>query len=123
MMYHMKKEILEMYVRMNTELFEALPSMMQDEEQAAAGTLEQAVAPPPPFNVTSVERSGAVYYDGMRVVLLQDLEYSTENCWVDCTITIRGGTAGTLAVADGSLQVLWDADPDKKRRDCPAFAF
>ena len=68
MTYQMKREILMMFMRMNENLFDALPSMLQDE------LLDETSGPsyPEPYSVNSVTRGSVTYYDGFNMPFLPE---------------------------------------------------
>eukprot|EP00927_Polykrikos_kofoidii_P044183 TRINITY_DN3821_c0_g1_i3.p1 TRINITY_DN3821_c0_g1~~TRINITY_DN3821_c0_g1_i3.p1 ORF type:complete len:1231 (+),score=166.43 TRINITY_DN3821_c0_g1_i3:72-3695(+) len=126
--YEMKKQILKMFQRMNEDLFGAIPSMVQDEHLFETGELDGALVGPQPFAVESVEVDGETLYDGTRVARIHDTELTKEgcSCWVMCSrckTPIPRGSAGTLSVFNGSLQVVWDADTDSVRRSTTPAEF
>jgi len=112
----MKEQVLRAFARMNEDLFDALPSMLEDEQLLEQGALDEAQVGPPPYDVEGLEVDGETFYSGMRVAKLSDARYRTTNChrWMPksmCTITVRHGAAGTLSVTGGNLTVRWDSDP------------
>jgi len=109
MTYHMKKQILDMFMRMNENLFDALPSMLQDEEMEGSTSGEPQY--PEPYSVAQLAVNGKTYFDGMRVAAAQDVEYRYKSCILSCTLKIPKGTGGTLKV-NSSLFVTWDVDPE-----------
>jgi len=121
MKYKMKRQILDMYVRMNEELFDALPTMLNDEtlsEEELALSFD-----PAPFNISSVVREGVTYYEGMRIAAVKGVPsiQSAKCAWWrswNCKKTyITHGSAGTVGdIADGTLRVLWDKDKYNKYR-------
>eukprot|EP00929_Paragymnodinium_shiwhaense_P053912 TRINITY_DN27026_c0_g1_i2.p1 TRINITY_DN27026_c0_g1~~TRINITY_DN27026_c0_g1_i2.p1 ORF type:complete len:1181 (+),score=375.14 TRINITY_DN27026_c0_g1_i2:344-3886(+) len=117
MTYHMKHEILKMFMRMNEQLFDALPSMLQDEQLDAEG-VDVSDTYPKPFEVASVELDGQPLYDGQRVAASKDLSYEKPDCWFfECEDKVAKGTAGTLHVkADSSeIKAVWDGETDQER--------
>jgi len=114
--YTMKKQILSMFQKMNEELFNALPSMVQDEKLYGKDTLDHVVVNPAPFEIQSATVGGQIYYGGTRVAAIGELKYEKDNCWVGCSIVIASGGAGRLHIQDGHLKVQWDTDDESKLR-------
>jgi len=115
MSYVMKKQILKQFMKMNEQLFEALPSMLSDEELAKTGKLAESLAGPPKFNVPSASVGGVKYFDGTRVAATADMKYNSpqgrrRRCWVGCSSTMKKGHAGTITIKAGAVEVLWDMD-------------
>lgn len=126
--YIMKKQILKMYQKMNEDLFDALPSMLQDEQMFQDGKLDEVLAGPEPFSIESLEVDGNRFYSGTRVATLADKEYDKAGCSCfvicsSCKININKFSAGTLVISNGSLKVVWDSDSDQMARPTTASEF
>lgn len=114
MTYVMKKQILKMYAEMNKRLFDAMPTMLMDEELAKQGVLDAAVAGPQPYDPQEVTESGITLVEGMRVRSTQELQFG--DCswctwgvgWCDDCVDVAQGTFGYVAISDENLAVLWD---------------
>jgi len=126
----MKKQILKMFQSMNEDLFDALPSMLLDEQLFEDGKLDEALAGPQPYVIASTDVGGETFYDGMRVAALSAIEYEKDGCNFaqnlvgSCKITISEGKAGTLAITQGgNLRVSWESDSEGKARDVAPEAF
>ena len=65
--YAMKMQILMMLQTMHEVLFDALPSVMQDEELYTNGELDAAIAGEPPLDAKSAEKGDQASYEGTRV--------------------------------------------------------
>lgn len=114
MSYLMKKQLLELYVKMNEDLYNALPSMVQDDQLEEEGFEDQ------PFNIESLEKDGITYYDHMRVASVKGDQFKkAQDCWVwdDCDINIKPGAAGNLKIQGGKVTVTWDDDPEQMPRE------
>jgi len=122
--YTMKKQILTMFQKMNEQLFDALPSMMQDEKVYGTGTIDHQIVHPSPFNVQSASVGSDTYYDSMRVAAINELEYKKTDCGLWCgKITIPTGGAGRLQIKGNNLMVLWDNDVESKLRPITTSEF
>mmetsp|Transcript_45545 Transcript_45545/g.103193 ORF Transcript_45545/g.103193 Transcript_45545/m.103193 type:complete len:1343 (-) Transcript_45545:175-4203(-) len=124
MTYIMKRQILEMFGSMNTRLFDALPTMLMDEELANQGLLEQHMAGPLPFSPDAILVEGQEYVDGMRVRALTENKRPfdcvdvplSEVVGKKCDHIAEAGDLGTLEVDPSSaepLMVIWDTDSSK----------
>jgi len=123
MSYVMKKQILKQFMRMNEQLFEALPSMLSDEELEKKGKLDEAMAGPPKYNVPSATVMNVKYFDGTRVAATVDMKVASptgrrRRCWKGCDSTIKKGHAGTITTKANAVQVVWDTD-DKNQTSNP----
>ncbi|CAK0827001.1 unnamed protein product [Prorocentrum cordatum] len=114
MVYAMKKEILAMFVKMNERLFDALPTMLMDEQLDEQDMLDQHMAGPGPYAPQSAH-DGA-FVDGMRVACLGKLKYPPgceESHFLaegNCELVVKAGKMGTVVIVDGKLHVLWGDD-------------
>jgi len=119
MTYVMKREFLLMYADMNKALFDALPSMIQDEDLLDAGLLAADTAGPLPYNPQSITVDGVNMIDGMRVrskVQIKDPSDCTTS-WISsmfsdnsCRHVVEVGDYGTVVVSVSGFTVAWDRD-------------
>merc|ERR1719453_2071674 len=117
MVFTMKKKILKMYSTLNERLFDALPTMVEDEALLEAGLLDNATAGPPMFNPVIV--GGLI--DRMRVQATKKIKDPPDCCEgiVSCALSsnkctdghiVNVGDLGTVHNLPGVLRVKWDKD-------------
>eukprot|EP00930_Biecheleria_cincta_P070996 TRINITY_DN58554_c0_g1_i1.p1 TRINITY_DN58554_c0_g1~~TRINITY_DN58554_c0_g1_i1.p1 ORF type:complete len:1393 (+),score=272.40 TRINITY_DN58554_c0_g1_i1:131-4309(+) len=129
MTYVMKKEIMAKFQQMNERLFDALPSMINDEMlEAELGEFDFQDHLPKPYKIGSVKVDGQVFIDRMRVraslpgsgshklcVIQKQLKHS-----VECLLEIDGGDTnpdyGRVHIEDNRLYVVWDKDEQQRRK-------
>eukprot|EP00929_Paragymnodinium_shiwhaense_P043946 TRINITY_DN22552_c0_g1_i1.p1 TRINITY_DN22552_c0_g1~~TRINITY_DN22552_c0_g1_i1.p1 ORF type:complete len:1268 (+),score=274.42 TRINITY_DN22552_c0_g1_i1:112-3915(+) len=119
MTYKIKKELLTMFQKMNENLFDALPSILHDEEMENNddGTADPRY--PPEFKVSSAKVGDTTYYDGMRVISTQDIEGAAkDNPLIPNIIEsrlLKKGSLGTIVNDEnGNLGVIWDQGSHEK---------
>merc|ERR1711957_904481 len=135
MVYTMKREILMMFKNMNEKLFDALPTMIMDEEMDKEGLLEQHISGPGPYNRKETKVDGETFVDGMRVASKEKIWYPSDDAlalestckWStkekakdllkkekeECKYFVGIGEMGTVELHDAptmSLTVIWDRD-------------
>lgn len=119
MTYEVKREILRMFADLNRRLFDALPSLLMDEELTALGLLDAHSNGPPPYDPKSVDASGKTWVDNMRVQAKETFRWP-DGCvdWTlgglrgeRCEYKVDEGDFGFVNVSNG-LAVHWDKDKD-----------
>jgi len=125
MTFVMKKRLLSMYQRMNERLFDALPTLLMDEDLTKNGLLDDHIAGPPPFDRQEVVLDGQTFVDGMRVISNIEIK-DPPGCKVPgaisgvfsgapkCQLYVSKGSYGTVASELSMLKVRWDANTKVK---------
>eukprot|EP00931_Biecheleriopsis_adriatica_P043097 TRINITY_DN24635_c0_g1_i1.p1 TRINITY_DN24635_c0_g1~~TRINITY_DN24635_c0_g1_i1.p1 ORF type:complete len:1166 (-),score=251.89 TRINITY_DN24635_c0_g1_i1:139-3345(-) len=134
MVYVIKKKMLMMYAEMSQTLFEALPSIVNDEHLAEQDMLDSAIEGPNPYDPSGVFDNGQYYVDGMRVKALKQVRdppgcseswgwssLMQKERWIssdteECLYVAEAGSFGTVRTKKGNLAILWDDDSSAQPR-------
>jgi len=113
MAYTMKREILKMTVAMNERLFDAIPSLLMDEELDKTN-LQESLAEIMDSPEPQEHKSGLV--EGMRVSSVAKTLYSGGRD--NMASVVPAGKVGTVHVDGSHVFVYWDPFQGIQKEDC-----